>query len=354
MKAPLALGLLAAAACAGAQGNPSVEAVRSACRVELERHCSAAIATGDPRAAGRCLRDNHKSLSRECRGALKDLREARAAGDRGAAPATAGAAARAATAEGGQIVSYGDDPKQRLRFFPAKAPGGTLVVFVHGGGWAKGDMDSGNGMKSAAFTAAGHDFATVNYRLYPAASAEQQAADVAAAIAAAIAAADRGGQSPARVVLMGHSAGAHLAALVALDDRYLAAAGVPAGRVAGVTLLDGAGYDVPGQIASGGNVELYRTIFGADPKVWAMLSPLTHAASAADGPAFLIHHIASREGAGRQARSFADAITRAGGTAKVVAAEGKTHASINREFGQPGDGVTGEVLAFVADLATQR
>lgn len=353
MKAPLALRLLAAAACVAAQGTPSVEAVRSACRAELARHCSAASASGDPRAAGRCLREHRQSLSRECRTALTELRAARAAGDRTAAPEAA-AAARAATAAGGRIVTYGDDPKQRLRFFPAKAQGGALVVFVHGGGWAKGDMDTGNGMKSAAFTAAGHDFATVNYRLYPAASVEQQAADVAAAIAAAIAAAEKGGQAPARVVLMGHSAGAHLAALVALDESYLAAAGVPAGRVAGVTLLDGAGYDVPGQIASGGNVELYRTIFGADPKVWAMLSPLTHAASAADGPAFLIHHVASREGAGRQARSFADAITRAGGTAKVVAAEGKTHASINREFGQPGDGVTGEVLAFVADLAAQR
>ena len=353
MKAPLVLGLglLAGAVAVAAQSTPSLDAVRSACRAELERHCNTDSATSDLRAAGRCLRENRRSLSRDCRSALQDLREARASG--GGSPADRAVRQSAATTAEGRIVAYGDDPKQKLRYFPAAGGGAVLVVFVHGGGWAKGDMDTANGMKSATFNAAGFSFATVNYRLYPAAGVEQQAADVASAVAAALAASERDGHVPKTVVLMGHSAGAHLAALVALDDRYLAAAGVPSDRITGVSLLDGAGYDVPGQIASGGNAQLYRTIFGEDPKAWARLSPLTYAQGASDGPTFLIHHVASREASRRQSQGLADAITRAGGSAKVVAAEGKTHASINQEFGKSGDVVTGEVLAFVAGLAGQ-
>jgi acetyl esterase/lipase len=350
VKAPLpllALGLLTAAACVGAQGGPPVEAVRSACRAELERHCSAAVASGDLRAAAQCLRDNRQTLSPGCRSALTALREGRARAPDRSAPAPAPAAA--AKPGAGRIVSYGADAKQALRLFPAADPGAMLVIFVHGGAWAKGDMDTANGLKSSAFNAAGHSFATVNYRLYPAASVEQQAADVAQAVAAAISALRESGGEPGKVVLMGHSAGAHLAALVALDDRYLAAAGVAEGRIAAVSLLDGAGYDVAGQIASGGNADLYRTIFGTDPALWARLSPITHAAGGGDGPAFLIHHVAGREASRRQSEALAAAIRQHGGSARVMAASGKTHATINREFGQPGDAVTREVLAFFAE-----
>jgi acetyl esterase/lipase len=355
VKTPSALalpfGLLAAAACVSAQGNPPLDAVRSACRADLERYCSAALASGDRRAAGLCLRENRQSLSQECRGALRSLREAR---QEDAPPARGGAApppaaARAATAAQGKIVSYGADAKQKLRLFPASAGSGeTLVIFVHGGGWAKGDMDTGNGAKSAAFNAAGHSFATLNYRLYPAADVAQQAGDVAQGIAAAIGAMRESGREPQRVVLIGHSAGAHLAALVALDDRYLGAAGLAPGRIDGVALLDGAGYDVASQVEMGGNAALYRTIFGTDRSRWAALSPLTYAAGGADGPAFLIHYVAGRDASRRQSEALAGAIRRSGGTAEVRAAAGKTHATINKELGLPGDQVTAEVLDFVA------
>lgn len=353
MKAPLALGLLTAAACVAAQGNSPAEAVRKACSAELERYCSAEIANGDRRAAARCLGANRQSLSWPCRTALRSLRETRGderpAASAGAQDSARKAAAAVAAAEG-RIVTYGDDARQRLRLFPVATPDAALVIFVHGGAWAKGDMDTANGLKSAAFNAAGHGFATVNYRLHPAATVEQQAADVAKAIAAALAALHESGSEPGAVVLLGHSAGAHLAALVALDDRYLAAAGVDRGRIGGVALLDGAGYDVAGQIAAGGNAALYRTIFGSDPAVWSRLSPLTYAPNGADGPAFLLHHVAGREASRRQAEALAAAIRQHGGSARVVAASGKSHATINRELGQAGDKVTAEVLDFVAGV----
>ena len=92
----------------------------------------------------------------------------------------------------------------------------------------------------------GWAFASANYRLVPQATVEQQAADVASAIAWLRANAAKEGLDPDRIVLMGHSAGAHLVALVGTDPHYLKAAGVPMGAVKGVVLLDGAGYDVAG------------------------------------------------------------------------------------------------------------
>ena len=100
-------------------------------------------------------------------------------------------------------------------------------MFVHGGGWSIGDKRTGAGVKAAHFTAQGWAFASVNYRLVPGATVEQQANDIASAIAFARIHAAENGLDPDRIVVMGHSAGAHLAALVGTDPRYLKAAGVP-------------------------------------------------------------------------------------------------------------------------------
>ena len=74
---------------------------------------------------------------------------------------------------------------------------------------------------------------------------------------------------------MGHSAGAHLAALVGTDPRYCATAGMKPEAVRGVILLDGAAYDVPRQIADSGNFmhDTYLQAFGSDPARQKAMSP---------------------------------------------------------------------------------
>ena len=72
----------------------------------------------------------------------------------------------------------------------------------------------------------------------PQATVESQTADVSSAIAWLRANAASQGLDPNRIVLMGHSAGAHLAALVGTNPHYLQAAGVPLGAIRGVVLLD--------------------------------------------------------------------------------------------------------------------
>jgi dipeptidyl aminopeptidase/acylaminoacyl peptidase len=76
------------------------------------------------------------------------------------------------------------------------------------------------------------------------------------------------------------------------------------------------------------------------------LSPLTYAATD-DAPAFLIHHVADRAASARQAELLSDALRSRGGLALVFAAEGETHASINRAFGTPGHKVTEVTFRFL-------
>jgi len=150
---------------------------------------------------------------------------------------------------------------------------------------------------------------------------------------------------------MGHSAGAHLAALVASDPKYLQQAGVPLSAIKGVVLLDGAGYDVPAQMKVPRNPAqaMYRQAFSDDPARQAALSPLTHAAAPNAGR-WLILPVARRKDSTAQSEALAEALRRAGTSAQVVPQEGKTHMTLNRELGEADDPSTAEIDRFLARL----
>jgi acetyl esterase/lipase len=261
------------------------------------------------------------------------------------------AAQRTAWPEGTTEIAYGADPLQRLDFIPAatshRAP---LFIFIHGGGWAFGDKRMAGHMAVHA-RAQGYAFASLNYRLVPAATPQQQAEDVAAAIALLVRDADELEIDPGRIILSGHSAGAHLAALVGTDPRYLAAHRLPISILDGIVLFDGAGYDVPAQMARGGPLlrRMYARAFGSDPGFQARVSPTLQAAAPNAGR-FLILHITSRpDDSGAQSRRLAEALRREGTPAEVVAVD-NTHAEIFRLFGQPGHLATERTDAFARDV----
>ncbi len=164
-------------------------------------------------------------------------------------------------------LSFGSHPLQRLDFYRSAVPGPRpLILFVHGGAWVGGDKsDSTGSAKIRHYTQAGYQLASVNYRLLPEVDIERQADDVAASLAALLDRARELGIDTRRVVLMGHSAGAHLAALVATDPRYLGRYGLTPGDIGGVVLLDGAAYDVPSQIVDAGPLLgfAYQVAFGS-------------------------------------------------------------------------------------------
>lgn len=241
-----------------------------------------------------------------------------------------------------QTISYGKDKLQTLDFHAAKNARGPapLMMFVHGGGWARGSKDNATGKEMAPhFTSEGYNFATINYRLVPDATVEQQAQDVANALKALLDRSAQLGIDKSRVVLAGHSAGAHLVALVGTDPRYLRAAGLSERDIAGVIPIDGAAYDVPEQMKAArgpwlGN--MFGNAFGKDPARQRELSPTLQAAKP-NAPAFLILHVQRADGI-RQSNDLADALRKAGTDVTVKSFPGKGlkgHMTINRSLGDP-------------------
>jgi len=282
-----------------------------------------------------CIAESLPKLSDECRMAISE---------------------RSASAQpmppGMVEMSYGRDPLQRLDLV---APIGNkrppMIIFVHGGGWSIGDKRHAIGAKASHFLGKGYAFASVNYRLVPQATVEEQAADIASAVAKLRTYAMGSNYDGERIVLMGHSAGAHLTALVGTDPRYLAAAGVPMSTVKGVVLLDGAGYDIAEQMARPGNPvgAMYDAAFGKDPARQRALSP-TLRAVAPNVANWLILPIERRADSTAQSRDLAAALSKAGANARMVSVPGESHGSLNKGLGAEGDFATGEVDRFVAGL----
>jgi len=237
-----------------------------------------------------------------------------------------------------QEMSYGTDPLQKLDYWKPAAPGSPLVVYVHGGGWKRGSKDLAANEKAAHYLPQGYAFASFGYRLVPNCKVEDQAQDIADATAYLVKNAENLGFDGKRIVLMGHSAGAHLVALVGTDMRYLKKAGLGPKSLRGVIPLDGACYDVPRQIAEGGDLmhDTYIQAFGTAPERQKALSP-TFRADPPNAPSFLILHVQRVDGTA-QSQALGEALRKAGSSAVVKGFEGRGlvgHAEINRKMGDP-------------------
>ncbi len=126
-------------------------------------------------------------------------------------------------------VPYGDDPRQKMDVLgPTAGPPGPrpMLVFFYGGGWDSGSR-SLYGWAAHALAARGFVVAVPDYRLVPTVRFPGFIEDAAAATARFGELAEVHGGDRARLGVLGHSAGAHLAMMIALDRRYMAGAGAP-------------------------------------------------------------------------------------------------------------------------------
>jgi acetyl esterase/lipase len=143
-------------------------------------------------------------------------------------------------------VAYGPLPRHRLDIYrPAGVapPGGwPVVVFFYGGSWNSGERVQ-YGFVGAALASRGMLAMVADYRLYPEVRFPDFLRDSALALAWGMDRADAHGGNPHRVFVMGHSAGAYNAAMLALDPRWLAATGHAPNALAGFIGLAGP-YDV--------------------------------------------------------------------------------------------------------------
>lgn len=256
------------------------------------------------------------------------------------------AAVPAADSRALRDIAYGPDPRQRFDvYLPAHMVGAPLIFFVHGGGWRRGDKAAPGLMdnKQARWTAAGAVVVSTNYRLLPDADPLQQARDVALALAAAQSTVARLGGDPDQSVLIGHSAGAHLVALLDASPQLAREAGARPWK--GSILLDSAAVDVVA-IMSARHPPLYDAAFGDDPAQWRASSPtqLLHAA----GAPILAVCSTQRRRSCAQNEAFLQKAARLG-TRTQLLREPLSHGQVNRELGDD-NAYTRTVEDFIRSL----
>jgi len=243
-------------------------------------------------------------------------------------------------------VSYGADPKQRFDVYtPRGARNAPVVLMVHGGAWRTGDKRSRGvvGKKVERWTHAGIIVISVNYRMLPGTDPVEQARDVARALAAVQSRAAEWGGDPAKVVLMGHSAGAHLVAL--LDARPSLATSLGARPWLGAVILDSAALDVV-QTMTLPHLPLYTRAFGADRDYWREASPQHHLAAGAK-PLLIV--CSSRRGDSCRAANRFSTKAKSVGVRVEVLPVARTHAAIDADLGAPGE-YTRAVETFMRTL----
>jgi len=138
--------------------------------------------------------------------------------------------------------AYGDDPAERLDVFPARAEGAPVLVFIHGGYWRALDK-ADHSFVAPAFVDAGAMVVVPNYSLCPQVGIDRIALQCAQVIAWVWRHARRFGGDPGRIVVAGHSAGAHLAAMMLACRWPLVDAALPRRVLAGAVGLSGL-YDL--------------------------------------------------------------------------------------------------------------
>jgi len=241
-------------------------------------------------------------------------------------------------------IPYGSDTRQRMDvYLPAQSTSNAPVIFmVHGGGWRTGGKGETAVVENKVpyFTGRGYIFVTINYRMLPDADPYVQAQDVALALAAAQAKAAGWGGDPRRFVLMGHSAGAHLVALLSAQPSLAAGS-----HWLGTVALDSGALDVP-EIMEHRHMRLYDEAFGSDPAFWRKVSP-AHALQPGAQPMLLVCS-SQRDSACRQAHDFAQRL-RAGGSRAEVLEQAKSHREINLQLGAD-QAYTSAVQTFIDSL----
>lgn len=206
-------------------------------------------------------------------------------------------------------------------YLPRDAVDVPVVMFIHGGGWTAGGR-SEHAFVGWALADEGIATAVIGYRLSPGVRHPVHVQDAARAFAwlhqnmAAY-----GGRND-RIFVMGHSAGGHLAALLALDGRYLAAHGLSTDAIRGVLGLSGI-YRIP---AMKGLMPLSH-IFGEDQAAQADASPLNHV-HAGTPPFRLFCANGDLPGLAQQARELNRALAQAGNYSELIEVGPRGHFSL--------------------------
>jgi acetyl esterase/lipase len=258
-------------------------------------------------------------------------------------------------------VAYGPDPRQRLDLAVPKAAGFPTVIFVHGGSLTTGDKGDDDYKNACApFPEAGIGCASVNYRLAPKHMWPAPADDVAAAVAWVRANIGSRGGDPRKLVLMGHSSGALLAALVGSDPRYLVRHHLETSAITGVIPMGSVMWDDElDQAVAEHGLDRVAQGFARDPDnaMFGTLDayqdhwPIRHVRA---GLPYFLFLIAEAEQEHppvlKTNKKFVEDARAKGNKAEYKVIPDRTHYSAIRKFAEPGDPVFALVRGFVLGL----
>lgn len=242
-----------------------------------------------------------------------------------------------------------------LDIYPTEGAANPVVIFVHGGGWIRGDKSLVD-LKPAAFNRHGYVFVSINYRLIPEVGIRQQLEDVAHSISWIHQNISRFGGDPNRLFLLGHSAGAHLVSLIGTDESYLESVNVPQEAIKGIASLDTQTYDLEKLLTNineeeGG--EIYWNTFGHDPEFWKLMSPAWHISSDKYIPAYFIAYTGDKKSRIIMSRLFSERLAEAGIPVILFPAIDKSHEQLNQDIGIPDDSVTKALFTWLDEIANK-
>ena len=243
-------------------------------------------------------------------------------------------------------------------YSPKDAKKLPVVFWIHGGGWQVGDKKEVQ-IKPQAFMDKGFVFVSTNYRLLPNVEMKVIVQDIAKSIHWVHDHIAEHGGDPQRMFVMGHSAGAQLAALICTDDRYLKAEGLPLTFIKGCVPVDGDTYDVPAIIETAETRRRvhnqpqakfgHREKFGPTAENHRDLSAVTHVAQGKNIPPFLILHVADHPDNAAQAQRLGAVLKDAGLPVTVFGAKETNHTKINENLGVADDPSTKVLFEFVVE-----
>lgn len=270
----------------------------------------------------------------------------------------------AAAAQGQEVkrnLPYAEPAHERQVldvYAPKDAKKLPVVFWIHGGGWQTGDKTSVQ-LKPQAFVERGFVFVSTNYRLLPSVEMETIFRDIAKSIRWVHEHIAQYGGDPERLLVMGHSAGAQLAAIVSVDERYLKAEGLSLRIIKGCVPVDGDTFDVPAIIETAETRRRvhglpqakvgHREKFGHTPEKHRDYSAVTHVGKDKGIPPFLIMHVADHPDTTAQAQRFGNALREAGIPVTLYGGRETSHTKINADIGLPDDPGTKALFGFVAE-----
>ena len=211
-----------------------------------------------------------------------------------------------------------------------------VLFFVHGGGWRAGDKSPERLVNLIDLCISrGMGVASVNYRLSPAVKHPAHIQDVARAFAWLHNNAAQYGLDAANIFVAGHSAGGHLAALLALDPKYLGQEGLSPARIKGVIGSSGV-YDLAEFYEPGVAPSRMEQGFGTDREILLSASPaLTVGAAGPNTPPFLITYTNNDLfGLDEQAKTFYSLFLNKNLPAQLVKIPARNHSNVLSEIGK--------------------